>query len=113
MSLRAAPRVSDKALVMSVAYASRRIFPALSFYVKLHMHQLHALVSEQINRHGNNATPAPAGWLRPWAIRPAPPSLILPDSFSCLRCGILMLGQKHSIICSEGLISFSFSKVSF
>lgn len=52
-----APRVSDKALLMSVAYASRRIFPALSFHVKLHMHQLHALASEQINRHGNHAPP--------------------------------------------------------
>lgn len=60
-----APRVSDKALVMSVAYTRRRMFPALSFYVKLHLHQLHELVSEQMNRRGNDAPPAPASWLRP------------------------------------------------
>lgn len=111
-----APRVSDKALLMSVAYASRRIFPALSFHVKLHMHQLHALASEQINRHGNHAphpAPHPAGWLQPWAARPAPPSLILPDSFPCFQCGIPMSGQKHFIIYSEGLISFLFKNVQF
>lgn len=108
-----APRVSDKALLMSVAYASRRIFPALSFHVKLHMHQLHALASEQINRHGNHAPPPrpPPRWLAPALGRA--PSLILPNSFPCLQCGIPMSGQKHFIIYSEGLISFLFKNVQF
>lgn len=72
-----APRVSDKALLMSMAYASRRIFPALSFHVKLHMHQLHALASEQINRHGNHAPPPrpPPRWLAPTLGRAPGPTI--------------------------------------
>lgn len=49
----------------------------VSVYGKLHMHQLNALMSEQINIHGNNHPP-PAASLRPGGYTPAPPvSLIL------------------------------------
>lgn len=54
-------------------------------YVRLHMHQLRELMSEQINIHGNSLPPAPAASLRPGTSTPGPPtSLILLIHFPAL-----------------------------
>lgn len=80
--------------------AGKRPCPGARCPVRSHAHPLQVPVSEQIVTHGPLSLPPTAPHPPPRSHparghgRQAPTTLNLPDSFSCLRCGILMSGQK-------------------